>query len=203
MLVSTCLSDVYADRVKGEGLFSFRFSNFRFCSISRYVDINIWGFFWYLTKKIWGFFWYLAKKIWGFFFLKTKIVWRFWSNGHKMRKPPTSQSGAFLFNVYTGDTYVVTLFRIPGYGTQCIRKWAHCDARWFFHKKASYAYQYCKGNIFYWKYNLFSLFFNNINVSLSWNDYITKKAGTSSQRFLLYGCYWKSIVVKPKIKSSG
>ena len=141
MLVSTCLSNVYADRVKGEGLFSFRFSNFRFCSISRYVDINIWGFFWYLTKKIWGFFWYLAKKIWGFFwylakkiwgffFLKTKIVWRFWSN------------------------------------------------------------------IFYWKYNLFSLFFNNINVSLSWNDYITKKAGTSSQRFLLYGCYWKSIVVK-------
>ena len=31
--------------------------------------------------------------------------------------------------------------------------------------------------------------FNNINVSLSLNDYITKKAGTSSQRFLLYGCY--------------
>ena len=36
----------------------------------------------------------------------------------------------------------------------------------------------------------YSLFvFNNINVSLSLNDYITKKAGTSSQRFLLYGCY--------------
>ena len=30
VLVSTCLSDVYADRVKGEGLFSFRFSNFVF-----------------------------------------------------------------------------------------------------------------------------------------------------------------------------
>ena len=27
-----------------------------------------------------------------------------------------------LLNVQTGDTYVVTLFRIPGYGTQCIRK---------------------------------------------------------------------------------
>ena len=29
-LVNACISDVYADRVKGEGLFSFRFSNFRF-----------------------------------------------------------------------------------------------------------------------------------------------------------------------------
>ena len=58
--------------VKGEGLFSFRFSNFRFCSNSRYFGIKIWGFFWYLAKKIWGFFWYLAKKIWGFFFLKPK-----------------------------------------------------------------------------------------------------------------------------------
>ena len=124
--------------VKGEGLFSFRFSNFRFCSISRYFGIKIWGFFWYLIKKIWGFFWYLVKKIWGFFwylakkiwgffwylakkiwgffwylakkilgffFLKTKIIWRFWSNGYKMRKPPTSQSGAFLYTfkcIYRG-----------------------------------------------------------------------------------------------------
>lgn len=48
-----------------------------------------------------------------------------WSNGYKMRKPPTSQSGAFQYTfkcLYTGDTYVVTLFRIPGYVTQCIRK---------------------------------------------------------------------------------
>ena len=29
-----------------------------------------------------------------------------------------------------------------------------------FHKKASYVYQYCKGNIFCWKYDPFSLFFN-------------------------------------------
>ena len=77
MLVSTCLSDVYADRVKGEGLFSFRFSNFRFCSISRYFGIKIWGFFWYLAKKIWGFFWYLTKKIWGFFLYLVKKIWGF------------------------------------------------------------------------------------------------------------------------------
>lgn len=152
-------------RVKGFSRFAFQISCI--CSNSRYFGIKIWGFFWYLIKKIWGFFWYLAKKIWGFFFLKTKIIWRFWSNGYKMRKPPTSQSGAsyILLNVYTGDTYVVTLFRIPGYGTQCIRKWAHCDARWFFYKKASYAYQYCKGNIFYWKYNLFSLFSTTLTLA--------------------------------------
>ena len=29
-LVNACISDVYADRMKGEWLFSFRFSNFRF-----------------------------------------------------------------------------------------------------------------------------------------------------------------------------
>lgn len=47
------------------------------CSNSRYIDINIWGFFWYFTKKIWGFFWYLAKKIWGFFCFLTKKIWGF------------------------------------------------------------------------------------------------------------------------------
>ena len=56
--ITVCMPDIYIDMVKGDGFFSFRFSNFRFCSISRYVDI----------------------KIWGFFFLKAKIVWRFWSN---------------------------------------------------------------------------------------------------------------------------
>ena len=77
VLVNACISDVYADRMKGEGLFSFRFSNFRFCSISRYFGIKIWGFFWYLAKKIWGFFLYLVKKIWGFFCFLTKKIWGF------------------------------------------------------------------------------------------------------------------------------
>lgn len=63
--------------VKGEGLFSFRFSISCVCSNSRYVDINIWGFFWYLVKKIWGFFWYLTKKIWGFFWYLAKKIWGF------------------------------------------------------------------------------------------------------------------------------
>lgn len=30
VLVNACISDVYADRMKGEGFFSFRFSIFRF-----------------------------------------------------------------------------------------------------------------------------------------------------------------------------
>ena len=137
-------------RVQGFSRFAFQISCI--CSNSRYIDINIWGFFWYLIKKIWGFFWYLTKKIWGFFWYLTKKIWGFfWYLAKK--------NGGFFFL----KTKIVWRF------------WS---------------------NIFYWKYNLFSLFFNNINVSLSWNDYITKKAGTSSQRFLLYGCYWKSIVVK-------
>ena len=30
VLVNACISDIYADSMKGEGFFSFRFSNFRF-----------------------------------------------------------------------------------------------------------------------------------------------------------------------------
>ena len=44
VLVNACISDIYADSMKGEGFFSFRFSNSRFCSNFRYIGIKIWGF---------------------------------------------------------------------------------------------------------------------------------------------------------------